>query len=91
VASSEAGSTRGWSRYLPERLIRWLSRHGVSDWEQDARQEPFVVPAELQLRLTTRETGKLISDLQGLSFVRVWVGTLTSDWIRFPGDCHPDR
>ena len=52
-------------------------------------QEPFVVPAELQLRLTTREVGKPQNDLQGLSFIHVWVGTLTSDWIQFPKDCRP--
>ncbi len=48
-------------------------------------------PADIQLRLTTREMGRTNSDVQGLSLIQLWVGTLTSDWIRFPGDCHPDR
>jgi len=51
------------------------------------RQEPFVAPADLQLRLTTQENGRHNPDVQGLSLIDVWVGTLTSAWLRFPGQC----
>jgi hypothetical protein len=50
-------------------------------------KEPFSTPADLQLGLTTREVGRLNGDVQGLSFIHVWIGTLTSDWIRFPNQC----
>lgn len=55
-------------------------------------KEPFSAPADLQLRLATREIDRTStsSDMQGLSLIHVWVGTLTSDWVRFPSDCHPD-
>src|SRR5205085_576407 len=48
-------------------------------------------PADIQLRLTTREMGRTNSDVQGLSLTQLWVGTLTSDWIQFPAGCHLDR
>ena len=56
-------------------------------------KEPFSAPADLQLRLATREVDRTStsSDMQGLSLIHVWVGTLASDWIRFPSDCHPDK
>jgi hypothetical protein len=54
-------------------------------------QEPFSAPADLQLHLTTREVGRANNDMQGISLIHVWVGTVTSDWVRFPSDCHSDR
>jgi hypothetical protein len=54
-------------------------------------KEPFSAPADLQLQLPTREIGETSRDMQGLSLIHVWVGTLASDWIRFPSDCHPDK
>jgi hypothetical protein len=54
-------------------------------------KELFVAPADLQLHLATREVGRANLDMQGISLIHVWVGTLASDWVRFPGDCHPDR
>jgi hypothetical protein len=54
-------------------------------------KEPFSAPADLQLQLVTREVGETNRDMQGLSVIHVWVGTLTSEWVRFPSDCHPDR
>src|SRR5262245_17565773 len=54
-------------------------------------EEPFSAPADLQLHLTTREVGRANSDMQAISLIHVWVGTLTSDWVRFPIDCHSDR
>jgi len=47
----------------------------------------FSSPAEVSVRLKTRELQSLNSDVQGLSFVHVWVGTLTSERIPFPGSC----
>jgi hypothetical protein len=52
-------------------------------------EEPFSTPADLQLHLTTQEMGRTSPDLQSL--IHVWVGTLTSKWIHFPGDCGPDE
>ena len=54
-------------------------------------KEPFSAPADLQLQLVTREVGDTNRDMQRLSLIHVWVGTLISDWVRFPSDCHPDR
>ena len=54
-------------------------------------EEPFSAPADLQLNLTTREIGRPNGDVQGLSLIHVWLGTLTSDWIHFPAGCHLDR
>ena len=54
-------------------------------------KEPFLAPADLQLHLATREVGRANLDMQGISLIHVWVGTLASDWVRVPGDCHPDR
>jgi hypothetical protein len=54
-------------------------------------EHPFSAPADLQLHLATREVGRANNDMQGISLIHVWVGTLTSNWVRFPGDCHPDR
>jgi hypothetical protein len=51
-------------------------------------KEPFSTPADLQLRLTTRQVGMLNGDVQGLNFIHVWIGTLASDWIRFPSECN---
>jgi hypothetical protein len=49
--------------------------------------ESFSAPADLQLRLTTQEIRRPNSDVQGLSLIHVWVGTVTSDWIRISADC----
>src|SRR5262249_42662674 len=46
-------------------------------------EEPFSAPVDLQLPLATREVGRANSDLQAISLIHVWVGTLTSDWVRF--------
>jgi hypothetical protein len=54
-------------------------------------EEPFSAPADLQLHLATREVGRTNNDMQGIRLIHVWVGTLTSNWVRFPSDCHPDR
>ena len=54
-------------------------------------KESFSAPADLQLQLVTREVGETNHDMRGLSSIHVWVGTLTSDWVRFPGDCHPQQ
>jgi hypothetical protein len=54
-------------------------------------KESFSAPADLQLQLVTREVGETNNDMRGLSSIHVWVGTLTSDWVRFPSDCHPDK
>src|SRR5262249_41027697 len=54
-------------------------------------EEPFSAPADLQLHLTTREVGRANNDMQAISMIHVWVGTLTSDWVRFPSNCQPDR
>ena len=51
-------------------------------------EESFSAPAELQLQLTTQETGEPNPDLSGLRFIRVWIGTLVSDRLQFPGQCH---
>jgi hypothetical protein len=50
-------------------------------------QELFSTPADVQIRLTTQEIGSPNGDLQGLQLIHVWIGTLTSDWIRFPDSC----
>ncbi len=49
----------------------------------------FSTPADIRVRLTTQGVGKPNLDLQGLQLIHVWVGALTSDWIPFPRDCHP--
>ena len=50
-------------------------------------QETFSKPANVQLHLTTRDIADPNLDLQGLRFIHVWVGTLSSDWITVPGSC----
>ena len=40
-------------------------------------KEPFPAPADLRLHLATREIGRTNGDVQGLSLIHVWVGTLT--------------
>jgi hypothetical protein len=50
----------------------------LSEW-------PFLAaPAELQMRLTTAPNEKPNLDVLGLGLIHVWVGTLTSEWVRFP-------
>jgi hypothetical protein len=48
--------------------------------------KPFAAPAELQLRLTT-EKNEPNPDLKALAIIRVWIGTLVSDRLKFPGQC----
>jgi hypothetical protein len=50
-------------------------------------EETFSQPADVQLHLTSREIANLNRDLQGLRFVHVWAGTLSSRWIAVPGSC----
>ena len=50
----------------------------------------FSTPAAVRVRLTTQTVPTLNPDLEGLRFIHVWAGTLTSDWIPLPGDCHPE-
>lgn len=38
-------------------------------------------------KLTTREVGKPNLDMEGQRLIKVWVGTLTSDWIDVPATC----
>jgi len=47
----------------------------------------FFAPADVRLRMTTREIANPNGDLQGLRFIHVWIGTLTSDWIHVPESC----
>jgi hypothetical protein len=47
----------------------------------------FTSPAEVRIRLTTGKIGERNDDMQGLQFIHVWTGTLTSDWLRFPESC----
>ena len=47
----------------------------------------FTASAEVRIRLTTKKVGELKGDMQGLQFIDVWVGSLASDWIRFPESC----
>lgn len=51
-------------------------------------EKSLSTPAELQLRLTTQEVGEPNPDLIGLRFIRVWIGTLVSDRLQFPSQCH---
>jgi hypothetical protein len=44
-------------------------------------------PARVQLQLTTHVIDDPNLDMQGLRFIKVWIGTLTSDWIDIPGTC----
>jgi hypothetical protein len=83
-----AGRTDPWIVQLPPGasysmpvLTRYFSA------VQRTRLGIFSQPAEVQLRLTTREMGPLNLDVPGLQFIRTWVGTLTSDWITVPRDC----
>ena len=50
-------------------------------------RESFATPAEVHVRLTTNEIGNPNLDVQGLRFIHVSVGTLTSDRIHFPESC----
>jgi hypothetical protein len=50
-------------------------------------REWFSMPAEVRARFTTQRLGPLNGDVQGLQFIHVWVGALTSDRVRFPNDC----
>ena len=50
-------------------------------------RESFASPAEVHVRLTTHEIGNPNLDVQGLRFIQVLVGTLTSDRIHFPESC----
>jgi len=47
----------------------------------------FTASAEVRVRLTTQKVRDLNGDMQGLQFIHVWVGSLASDWIRFPESC----
>jgi hypothetical protein len=47
----------------------------------------FTSPAAIRIRLTTGAIRDVNSDMQGLQFIHVWSGTLTSDWIQFPASC----
>ena len=47
----------------------------------------FFTPADVRVRLTTREIANPNGDLEGLRFIHVWIGTLTSDWIHVPESC----
>jgi hypothetical protein len=51
----------------------------------------FAMPGAIQVRLTTRELGRVSSFLQDLQFIHVWIGTLTSNAIAFPSDCVQGR
>ncbi len=65
--------------------------YSVSVPAQDFRSSPdlndFTRPAKVQVRLTTEEIGHTNSDMQGLKFVHVWVGTLVSQWLEVPREC----
>ena len=50
-------------------------------------REWFSIPAEVRARFTTQRLGPLNGDVQGLQFIHVWVGVLTSDRVSFPNDC----
>ncbi len=49
--------------------------------------EGFSTPAEVQLHFTTQEIASPNLDLQGLRFIHVWVGMLSSNWIAVAGSC----
>ena len=49
----------------------------------------FSTPVGVRVRLTTQQIGNTNLDVQGLRFIHVWVGTLTSDQISFPNSCRP--
>jgi len=49
----------------------------------------FSTPADMHARLTTQENRNPNLDVQGLRFIHVWVGTLTSERISFPNSCRP--
>jgi hypothetical protein len=47
----------------------------------------FSTSAAVTVHLTTHENEPINPDTKGLEFIHVWVGTLTSNAIRFPDDC----
>jgi hypothetical protein len=54
-------------------------------------EESFSQPANLRLRLTTREIGSLNPEIQGLAFINVWIGEVESELLRFPSQCSRTR
>ena len=59
--------------------------------ESKLSEESFSQPANLRLRLTTREVGSLNPDSQGLAFINVWIGEVESELLRFPSQCSTTR
>jgi hypothetical protein len=47
----------------------------------------FANATKVQAHLTTHQMDSPNLDMQGLRFVQVWVGTLTSEWIDVPQAC----
>ena len=60
---------------------------------QDFRSSPdlkpgdFTRPAKVQVKKPTQEIGNRNSDMEGLKFIHVWVGTLVSDLLDVPSQC----
>jgi hypothetical protein len=56
---------------------------------QYSATEQLTIPAAVQLRLTTHSLSEknLSSGLSDQRFIPLWIGTLTSNWLRFPDEC----
>ncbi len=55
----------------------------------DLKQGDFTRPAKVQVHLPTKEIGNRNPDMEGLKFIHVWVGTLTTVWLDVPNQCAP--
>jgi hypothetical protein len=80
-----AGRVDSWLIPLPSR-----AKYSVPVVVPNGFQHLFSRPADVVVRLMTQNLRDLNGDLQGLTFIRVWTGTLTSDAVRFPQSCHAD-
>jgi hypothetical protein len=83
-----AGRVDPWLVALPAGASYSISvpaRHFVS--LPDHAPGEFANAVKVQAQLTTHDMDNPNLDMQGLKFVKVWVGTLTSEWIDVADGC----
>jgi hypothetical protein len=90
-------SDPSWPGVVGERLDPWLvalpkgASYSLalpaSHFSTQRSRETFSVPAEVRLQLQLAPLQTVNLDLEGRRFIKVWTGTLTSNWIQTPSDC----
>jgi len=80
-----AGRVDPWLVALPAGASYSVFLPGYFGPSPTSIRELFSSPADVQLHLTTQKIGTLGSP--DLRLIHIWVGALTSDWIRLPDAC----